>query len=276
MLPLAALSRRLTFFRSLLPQTRFLSTSLSSSSKTLPLSSVLRRATSLRAQIPATATALSSQISQVRGMKTRSSVKRLCDGCKVCFCPTRRSEKRCEMLVGYANSLFPIASRSVARTVCTSSAVRAQGINNDRENREWAAVVMDGRRHWYWKRWLAGLLEPASAQNPCPAGCFPAPNPPSALAVRMPFETTSACARWILATLRTLAKDRIQASRYIPARHDLLCDGGRMRQSATMRIIMYSMIPISTPGMHSDGVNRRMYILYQKNQKYWEIRPCTQ
>lgn len=29
--------------------------------------------------------AASRQLEQVRGMKTRSSVKRLCDGCKVCY-----------------------------------------------------------------------------------------------------------------------------------------------------------------------------------------------
>jgi large subunit ribosomal protein L36 len=31
------------------------------------------------------AAAVGRQIEQVRGMKTRSSVKRLCDGCKVCL-----------------------------------------------------------------------------------------------------------------------------------------------------------------------------------------------
>lgn len=85
MLALATLSRRLTFFRSLLPQTRFLSTS-----RTLQSSPFLRSSSILRAQFPspsAISSMLSSRVNPVRGMKTRSSVKRLCDGCKVRFTP---------------------------------------------------------------------------------------------------------------------------------------------------------------------------------------------
>ncbi|EXJ81428.1 hypothetical protein A1O3_07720 [Capronia epimyces CBS 606.96] len=73
MLP-RTLSTRVAFLRSLLPQTRFLSTSISRPS----FSALIR--SSIKPQSSTLPTSLLTV--QVRGMKTRSSVKRLCESCK--------------------------------------------------------------------------------------------------------------------------------------------------------------------------------------------------
>lgn len=139
MLALATLSRRLTFCRSLLPQTRFLSTS-----RTLQSSPFLRNSSILRAQFPspsAISSMLSSRVNQVRGMKTRSSVKRLCDGCKVRFFPLyegfigspgSRKENICLLMLIHHLQLY---SPFVARIVYTSSAVRVRDTSNGKENK---------------------------------------------------------------------------------------------------------------------------------------------
>lgn len=87
---LTTISTRLTFLRSLLPRTRFLhnpTVSFNAASKS-PFSTLLRssispsalsRSSPLRMQLQSTST----RQCQTRGMKTRSSVKRLCESCKV-------------------------------------------------------------------------------------------------------------------------------------------------------------------------------------------------
>ncbi|EXJ95940.1 hypothetical protein A1O1_01065 [Capronia coronata CBS 617.96] len=73
MLP-RTLCTRLTLLRSLLPQTRLFGTSISR-----PAFSTLVRS-SIKPQSSSPSSSLLT--TQVRGMKTRSSVKRLCESCK--------------------------------------------------------------------------------------------------------------------------------------------------------------------------------------------------